>query len=95
MKVTKISYKRVFALPNYQNEQVGIELELEEGENVSDAFDKAKRFVMAKSENGLPATDEILKARAILLDPDHHTVAEYRKAQELINKLEQGDDLPF
>ena len=36
MKATKIYYQKCFNLGNYQNEVVGIELEVGEGEKASD-----------------------------------------------------------
>jgi hypothetical protein len=45
MKAKKIYYKRLFNLGNFQNEEIGIELEVEEGEKANDVLEKAKQFV--------------------------------------------------
>ena len=48
MKATKIYYQKCFNLGNYQNEVVGIELEIGEGEKATDVLEKAKQFVESK-----------------------------------------------
>ena len=45
MKATKIYYQKCFNLGNYQNEVVGIELEVGDGEKAVDVLEKAKQFV--------------------------------------------------
>lgn len=51
MKATKVYYQKCFNLGNYQNEVIGIELEVEEGENALDVIEKAKKFVNEKSSH--------------------------------------------
>ena len=48
MKATKIYYQKCFNLGNYQNEVVGIELEVGDGEKAVDVLEKAKQFVDSK-----------------------------------------------
>lgn len=92
MKVTKITYKRVFALPEYQNEQIGIEIDLQEGDKASDALEAAKKFVLGKSSSGV--NQELERAKRIISSPKTSTVAEYEEAQGIIAKY-ADDDLPF
>lgn len=42
MKITTINYQRTFALAPYQNERLGVEIELSEGDSVEAAFALAK-----------------------------------------------------
>jgi hypothetical protein len=45
MRATKILYERVHNLGNYENERVGIEIELDEGEKADEALRLARIFV--------------------------------------------------
>jgi len=45
MKTKSISYHKVFNLGDYSNEKIGVDLEIEEGDNVQDAVNKARDFV--------------------------------------------------
>jgi hypothetical protein len=47
MKATKIYYKELRTTGSYNNQELAIELELEEGEKAKDALQKAKLFVKA------------------------------------------------
>ena len=49
MKTTKIYYKKLFNLGDYENEEIGIELEAEENETALELLDKAKLFVKVHS----------------------------------------------
>lgn len=46
MKIEKITYQRLFPLGIYQNERIGIEVQVDEGENPAEIFLKAKEQVM-------------------------------------------------
>jgi hypothetical protein len=45
MRATKITYERVHNLGNFENERVGIEIELDEGEKADEALRLARIFV--------------------------------------------------
>lgn len=47
MKATKIYYKELRTCGNYNNKEVGIELEVEDGEKAADVAKKAKLFVQS------------------------------------------------
>ena len=53
MKATKIYYKKLFNLGNFQNEEIGVEIEVEYGERAVDVLQKARQFV-----NGLDPKNE-------------------------------------
>lgn len=94
MKATKIYYQKCFNLGNYQNEVVGIELEIEEGEKALDVLEKAKTFVESR-DFAKACIDEYNNYYAIANDPDNHTGREVRMAKEYLSKYEKSDDLPF
>ena len=67
MKVVKVSYTRLKALKDYENERAGVELEVNTdlGETVQDAFLNARRLV--NNELGIdPTKNEIEAAKKVL-----------------------------
>lgn len=98
MKATKIFYKKLFGLGNFENEQIGIELEIEEGETATQVLDAAKQFV-----NGLSPNDKKKKeydsAVKVLEQKDGYSYRRVIDAQDLVKEYEKakGDefDLPF
>jgi hypothetical protein len=48
MEITKITYKKLFSLGNYENEQIGIEFEIE-NDTPEIALQKAKEWVNKNS----------------------------------------------
>lgn len=94
MKATKIYYQKCFNLGNYQNEVVGIELEVGDGEKAVDVLEKAKQFVESKD---LIATSiqEYENSLRIVHDPENYTGRQVREANEFLLKYKDKDDLPF
>lgn len=45
MKTLSVSYHKVFNLGDYSNEKIGVDIQLEPGDNVQDATNKARDFV--------------------------------------------------
>ncbi len=45
MKTKSVHYSKVFNLGDYQNEKIGVDIEIEEGDQVQNVIDKAKDFV--------------------------------------------------
>ena len=72
MKATKIYYQKCFNLGNYQNEVVGIELEIGEGEKAADVLEKAKQFVESKDMVSANI-QEYENCLRIASDPDNYT----------------------
>lgn len=96
MKASKVIYEKTFNLGNYQNEVIGIEIELAEGEKASEAMDMAKRFVEAK--HTAERDKELESARHIAEHPDNHTYRAVMEANQTIARLAASDtdiDLPF
>lgn len=46
MRIKTMSYKRIFPIASFCNETIGIEVELEEGENEDEVFEQIKAKVM-------------------------------------------------
>lgn len=98
MKATKIYYKKLFSLGNYQNEEIGIEIEIEPGERAADVLQKAKMFV-----NGLNPVNQAKinyeKSLAILENKDVYQYKLVKDAEEFVAKYNaeqaESDDLPF
>lgn len=94
MKATKIYYQKCFNLGNYQNEVVGIELEIEEGEKAADVLEKAKQFVESKDLIA-SSIQEYENSLQIVHDPDNYTGRQVREANKFLLKYKDKDDLPF
>ncbi len=45
MRVTKVFYKKKFALPNFENHDIGIEVDVDYGEEPQAVLNAAKAFV--------------------------------------------------
>ena len=45
MKTKIVSYSKVFSLGNYENEKIGVEIEIQDGDDVQKAIQEARNFV--------------------------------------------------
>ena len=97
MKAKKIFLKRLFSLGNYENMEIGIELEIESGEIAKDVLLSAQEFVNANAPQKLNSPYN--NARRILENKDVHSYGEVRNAEQLVKsfdeELAKADDLPF
>lgn len=96
MKATKVNYEKTFNLGNYQNEVIGIEIEIEENETAQQAFEMAKRFVEYMHYD--KRKEELENAREIVRNPDCNSYTRVMEAKATIDRLEgmgTDDDLPF
>ena len=57
MRATLIRYERVHNLGNFENERIGIEIQLEEGEKADEAIRLAKIFVNRQLHAAMPETE--------------------------------------
>jgi hypothetical protein len=86
MKVTKISYGRVFSLGNYENEKIAIEAEVHEDEDLMRAYVDLKKTV----EHAHEFRDDLRKfdeAKRIISNPDAHTGHAVKRADEFMNEF--------
>ena len=99
MKATKIYYKKLFNLGNFQNEEIGVEIEVEYGERAVDVLQKARQFV-----NGLDPKNEkerkYNEACEILKNKNAWNYQRVVEAEELVRQYEVDkergeEELPF
>ena len=55
MKPSRVSYKKIFPIGSYQNESIGIEMDLDDTDSPDEAFEECKRLV---EKWGFKHTDE-------------------------------------
>lgn len=96
MKATKIYYEKCFNLGNLENEKIGIELIVEDGELAKDVRQKAKDFVNNANPNELKKK-EYEKALSIIENKRIHSWIEVNLAQQIIENYKENeeDELPF
>lgn len=94
MKATKIYYQKCFNLGDYQNEVIGIELEVEPGEKASDVMEMARHFV--NSESVSRATIETYeRMKRIVENQDDYTGKQVKEAKEFLERNTGELELPF
>lgn len=91
MKAKKIYYEKCFNLGNYQNEKVGIEIELEEGEKVQDVLKAAKQFV---ETNNPKASEQVENAQRVVQRPSGYNYDVVIAAQKVLDN-QTKEELPF
>ena len=95
MKATKIYYQKCFNLGDYQNEVIGIELAIEDGEKAADALLRARNFVAFQNNSEFKSA-ELLRAKSIIDYSDEYTGKQIKAAQRTIEEYEQSTtELPF
>lgn len=92
MKAKKIYYEKCFNLGNYQNEKIGIEIELEEGEKVQDVLKAAKTFVEL---NNPKASEKLENAQRIVQRPAGYNYDVVIAAQKVLDDQGKQEELPF
>ncbi|MDD3404939.1 MAG: hypothetical protein PHH23_01550 [Paludibacteraceae bacterium] len=92
MKAKKVTYQRCFNLGNYQNEVIGIELEVEDGDKAQDVLDNARKFVEKQRNEDDSKRKE---CESIVANPDDYTGKRVNQAAKWLeeNRIEQ--ELPF
>lgn len=89
MKPKTITYSKVFSLGNYENEKIGIEIELGENENPIDALFEAKKYV-EKSHLFNQRYHEYERAKLIVKDEDNFTGKQRKQAETFIEDFEHN-----
>lgn len=88
MKVKTVSYSKVFSLGNYENEKLGVEVEVTEGDDVQKAMQKAREFVEFNHKvNGL--VNEQSQCEHIVANPDDFTGAQVKRANERLQQISE------
>lgn len=87
MKITTVSYHKVFNLGNYSNEKIGIDISLADGENPLDAFAEAKKQV-EKSHQFFQDLPRYEQAKKIISNSLDFTGREVSTSYEIIAAFE-------
>jgi hypothetical protein len=93
MRVSSVKYEKLISLGNYENQKIGVVVELEPDESPAEALRRARAFVEA-SVQPKPTERELKMARHKVENADDYPPREVREAQEVLNRAEQ-DEAPF
>lgn len=86
MKTSSIHYSKVFSLGNYENEKIGVDVEVQEGDNIQVAIQHARDFVEFNHKlNGF--NNELSQCEHIVSNPDDFTGLQVKRATERIEEL--------
>jgi hypothetical protein len=87
MKVKTLEYSKLKNLGDYENEKIGVVVELEDGESPVDALKRAKNFIHNAQKKSINQSTYDL-ARERVSSPDNYTGAEIKKYQAIIDNYE-------
>jgi len=89
MTIKNVTYHKVFSLGNYENEKIGIEIEVGEGENPVDVLFEAKKYV-EKSHLFNQELPKYKRAKDIAADPENYTGHQVKDAQTAVEDFEHN-----
>jgi len=88
MKVKTVSYSKVFSLGNYENEKLGVEFEISEGDDVQHAMQKAREFVEFNHKlNGF--VNEQAECEHVVSNPDDFTGTQVKRAKDRLEQIKE------
>ena len=88
MQVKNVIYNKVFSLGNYENEKIGVEIEVSPEDDIQQAMQKARQFVEFNHKvNGY--INEIDQCIHIIENPDDFTGLQVKRAIEKKRSLEE------
>lgn len=88
MQTKSINYSKVFSLGNYENEKIGVEIELLPGDDPQVAIQQARNFVEFNHKvNGLISKRS--EAEHIINNPDNFTGRQVTQAREIIDRINE------
>lgn len=86
MKTNLVSYHKVFSLGNYENEKIGVEIEIQDGDDVQKAIQQARQFVEFNHKlNGI--NSEMEQCERIVNNPEDFTGRQVFHAKQRIREL--------
>jgi len=88
VKVSNVTYKRTVSGGDYSNETVGVVVELADGENPSEAFERAKAFV----DSRLTFSRDTRKKAEALVQQLETGLA---RARGYMEQIDGREDCPF
>lgn len=88
MKVKTVSYSKVFSLGNYENEKLGVEFEIADGDDVQKAMQKAREFVEFNHKlNGV--VNEQAECEHVISNPDDFTGTQVKRAKDRLEQIKE------
>jgi glutaredoxin 2 len=88
MNVKTVIYNKVFSLGNYENEKIGVEIEIQKGGDVQQAMQKARQFVEFNHKvNGY--VTQLEQCEHVILNSDDFTGNQVKKAIEKKKEIEE------
>lgn len=94
MRAIKIYYQKCFNLGNYQNEVIGVELEVEANEKAYDVMEMARHFVNSESVSR-STIETYRRMKRIFENPNDYTGKQVKEAREFLEKNTGELELPF
>lgn len=96
MKTKTVTYSKLFSLGNFENEKIGVEIEIEPGDDVQQAIQSAKQYVEYNHKlNGIVTGIE--ECQHVINNPDDFTGRQVQNARErlyaLQTEIEKGQKL--
>jgi len=89
MKTKTVSYSKVFSLGNYENEKIGVEIEIQEGDDVQKAIQDARQFVEFNHKlNGF--NTELSQCEHVISNPDDFTGMQVKRAQDRMSQIQDA-----
>lgn len=89
MKIKNIQYHKVFNLGNYQNEKIGVEIELQENDDPILAHKHAVEFV-ERANAFITQGEKYKRAKEVVASPDDYTGANIKQANQIIEDFEKN-----
>jgi hypothetical protein len=91
MKTKSINYSKVFSLGNYENEKLGVEIEVEETDDINSCIQRAREFVEFNHKlNGFQT--ELSQCEHVINNPDDYTGNQVKSARERMAQIQSQID---
>lgn len=88
MKITRISYSRVYSLGNYENEKIGMEATVDEGDDILKSYVELKNAV----EHAHDLRKDLRKreaAESVMRNPDNHRGYDVKQAEDFLQYFKE------
>lgn len=87
MQPKTVSYSKVFSLGNYENEKIGVEIEMQPGDDPQTAIQQARNFVEFNHRvNGLISRKD--EAERIINNPGDFTGNQIDRARKVLDQID-------
>jgi hypothetical protein len=86
MQPQKVYYKKLFNLGNYSHEEIGVEIELDEGESVQSVIQVARKFVSLNSQE---TAERIKECEQVVKNQEEYTGRQVKAAQNFLKEIDE------